>query len=144
MLVATPDLRSFPILLVLVTSDLASAGLAGWFGFETKPLVSFRTLDFLVLTVCLVLSEDLRSVRLMSVLLSGSGGGDRRLRIRGGVCARLVCRDSSAALLNNCPQSHLCSTSVVPKNYNFMLESTYKLSELITSLTSIHSYLTFL
>lgn len=46
------------------------------------------------------------------------GSGERRRRILGGVWARLVCRDSRAALLNNCPQSQRCSTSNVPERHN--------------------------
>lgn len=44
----------------------------------------------------------------------GAGGGARARRRRGGVCARLVWRASSAALLNSSPQSQRCSTPSDP------------------------------
>lgn len=68
----------------------------GWVG----AVVSLRVLDFREPTGCFGLSVDLR-VCFGAGFVSISGGGERRLRIRGGVCASVVCRDKRAALLNN-------------------------------------------
>lgn len=80
----------------------------------TDELLSLRALDFLNAGLCLGFSGalDFRGAGLMTGF--SSGGGDRRRRIRGGVCASVVCRDNNAALLNSCPQSQRCSTSIVP------------------------------
>lgn len=58
--------------------------------------------------------------------LSTGGGGERRRRTRGGVCASEVCRDSSAALLNSCPQSQRWPTgSVVPGKFNKLVSNEF-------------------
>lgn len=107
-------------------SEIFFAGLISLFvNLTFDATLTLRTLDFLDAAACCDLLDlglsgavDFRNASFVAgfSLRAGlsSGGGERRRLILGGVCASEVCRPSSAALLNSCPQSQRCSASADP------------------------------